>query len=72
MAAQNQDMDRAHRIGQVRDVTVYKVIAHDTIEERILALQEAKSGLANQVVGEGGGLSLASLRREDLIELLGE
>lgn len=56
----------------MRDVTVYKVIAHDTIEERILALQEAKSGLANQVVGEGGGLSLASLRREDLIELLGE
>ncbi len=38
VAAQNQDMDRAHRIGQVRDVTVYKVIAHDTIEERILAL----------------------------------
>ena len=71
-AAQNQATDRAHRIGQVRDVTVYKVIAHDTIEERILALQEAKSDLANQVVGEGGGLSLASLRREDLIELLGE
>lgn len=69
-AAQNQATDRAHRIGQVRDVTVYKVIAHDTIEERILALQEAKSDLANQVVGEGG-LSLASLRREDLIELLG-
>ncbi len=70
-AAQNQATDRAHRIGQKRNVSVYKVIARDTIEERILALQELKSDLADQVVGEGGGLSLASLKKEDLIELLG-
>ena len=70
-AAQNQATDRAHRIGQTREVTVYKVIARDTIEDRILELQEAKTDLAEQVVGEGGGMSLASLRREDLIELLG-
>ena len=71
-AAQNQATDRAHRIGQTRDVTVYKVIAKDTIEDRILALQEAKSDIAEQIVGEGGGASLASLRKEDLIDLLGE
>ncbi len=71
-AAQNQATDRAHRIGQTKDVTVYKVIARDTIEDRILALQEAKSDLAEQVVGEGGGSSLGSLRKEDLIELLGD
>jgi SNF2 family DNA or RNA helicase len=71
-AAQNQATDRAHRIGQTRDVTVYKVIAKDTIEDRILALQEAKSDVAEQIVGEGGGASLASLRKEDLIDLLGE
>jgi len=70
-AAQNQATDRAHRIGQTRDVSVYKVIARDTIEERIVALQELKSDLANQVVGQGTGLSLASLRKEDLLELLG-
>ena len=40
--------------------------------DRILALQEAKSDLAEQVVGEGGGSSLGSLRKEDLIELLGD
>lgn len=71
-AAQDQATDRAHRIGQTRDVTVYKVIARDTIEDRILALQEAKSDLADQVVGTGGGMSLGSLRKEDLIELLGD
>ena len=50
---------------------MYKVIARDTVEDRILALQEAKSELANQVVGEGGGTSLSSLRKEDLVDLLG-
>ncbi len=71
-AAQNQATDRAHRIGQTQDVTVYKVIAKDTLEEKILDLQETKSQLADAVVGETGeaGLSLARLTRSDLIELL--
>ena len=73
-AAQNQATDRAHRIGQTRDVSVHKVICANTIEERIVALQAAKVDLAEAVVGDGGDavLSLASLRREDLLELLGE
>lgn len=70
-AAQDQATDRAHRIGQTRDVSVYKVIAQDTIEDRILALQEAKSELAQQVVGGTGTVNLALLKKEDLIELLG-
>lgn len=70
-AAQDQATDRAHRIGQTKQVTVYKVIARDTVEDRILALQESKADLADQVVGKGGGASLGSLRREDLIDLLG-
>lgn len=70
-AVQNQATDRAHRIGQTRDVTVYKVIAAHSIEERILLLQDAKSDLAEQFVGAGGGTSsLAALRREDLLKLL--
>ena len=71
-AAQDQATDRAHRIGQTRDVSVYKVIAKDTIEDRILALQEVKSDLAEQVIGVGGGVGLSALRKEDLIALLGE
>ena len=68
-AAQDQATDRAHRIGQTHVVSVERVIAKGTIEERIVALQEAKSNLADQVVG-ASGVSLASLSREELADLL--
>ena len=42
VAVQNQATDRAHRIGQKNVVTVYKLIAKDTIEEKIVKLQERK------------------------------
>jgi superfamily II DNA or RNA helicase len=71
VAAQNQATDRAHRIGQTREVTVYEVIAAGTIEERILELQRTKAELADAVVqGDVSSLSLSSLTREDLEELL--
>ena len=70
IAAQNQATDRAHRIGQERPVTVYRLIARDTIEERILALQESKHGLADAVLsGRGAAVSLVS--RDDILRLLG-
>ena len=73
MAVQDQATDRAHRIGQTRDVTVYKVVCGRTIEERIVALQEAKSMLAEQVVdGDAGVPSLSALSRDDLLALLEE
>ena len=68
-AAQNQATDRAHRIGQTQDVSVFKVIADGTIEERILALQEAKSDLADAVLAADGA-SLGTLSRDELIALL--
>lgn len=68
-AAQNQATDRAHRIGQTQVVSVHKVIAKDTVEERILHLQDAKTDLADQVIG-AGGVSLASLSQEELLDLL--
>jgi superfamily II DNA or RNA helicase len=71
-AATNQATDRAHRIGQHREVTVYKVIAKDTIEERIVKLQEAKLDLAESVLGASDGMSLASLTSDELLSLLGE
>ena len=70
LAAQNQATDRAHRIGQQNQVTVYRIIVKDTIEERILALQEAKRDLAEAVLS-GEGTSLASLSQEELLQLLG-
>lgn len=68
-AAQNQATDRAHRIGQNKLVSVHRIIAKDTIEERIVLLQEAKSQIADQIVG-GSGISLSTLSKEDLLELL--
>lgn len=68
-AAQNQATDRAHRIGQTRTVSVYKVLVSNSIEERIEKLQQAKSGLAGKIV-DAAGLSLADLSADELIDLL--
>lgn len=71
VAAQNQATDRAHRIGQSKQVTVYKLIMKHTIEENIMKLQEKKKDLAEQIVTEGM-ISLAGMGRKELLEILGE
>ena len=70
LAAQNQATDRAHRIGQQNQVTVYRLIVKDTIEERILALQESKRDLADAVLS-GEHTAITSLSNEELLDLLG-
>jgi SNF2 family DNA or RNA helicase len=69
LAAQNQATDRAHRIGQRESVQVYKLIVKDSIEERILELQEKKAELMDAVSG-GGDESILAMSREDLLALL--
>lgn len=69
VAAQNQATDRAHRIGQEKQVSVFKLIMKDTIEENIVKLQELKKDLAEQIITEGT-ISLGSLTRDDLLEIL--
>lgn len=69
VAAQNQATDRAHRIGQEKQVSVFKLITKGTIEENILRLQESKKDLAEQIIAEGT-VSLSNLTREDLLGLL--
>lgn len=68
VAAQNQATDRSHRIGQEKTVTVFKLISSDTIEERILHLQEKKKDMADKIIS-ADGMSLASLSKESLMLL---
>jgi superfamily II DNA or RNA helicase len=67
-AVEDQAADRAHRIGQDRPVMVYRLVAEETVEERILLLQEAKRGIADAALGEAA--AAASLTRDDLLSLL--
>jgi len=66
-AVEDQAADRSHRIGQARPVFVHRVVAEDTVEERILELHARKRALAVAAID---GAPAAPLTREDLLELL--
>jgi SNF2 family DNA or RNA helicase len=65
-AVEEQAFDRAHRIGQEKPVFVYRLVAADTVEERILDLQREKRALADLAAGATSG----NLTRDDLLRLL--
>ena len=69
-AVEDQASDRAHRIGQQRPVTIYRLVAQGTIEEKIVALHHQKRDLAEQLLeGTGAGGRISA---EDLLRLLQE
>jgi SNF2 family DNA or RNA helicase len=68
-AVEAQAIDRTHRIGQTRQVFAYRLIARDTVEENVLALQESKRDLADAIIREDNSL-IRNLGREDLELLL--
>lgn len=72
-AVEDQASDRAHRLGQEKPVTVYRLITKDTIEEKMMELHERKRQLAQEILETGGSMSpigaeqmLSLLRGEDL------
>jgi SNF2 family DNA or RNA helicase len=69
-AAEMQAIDRAHRIGQTRKVFAYKMICKDSVEERILQMQERKKTLADDLIQEDAGF-VKNLSREDIEFLFG-
>ncbi|KAJ6562842.1 SNF2 family DNA-dependent ATPase [Mycena vulgaris] len=70
-AAEDQAYSRCHRIGQEKDVWVKRLVVENTIEERMLQLQDVKVGLADAALGEGTGGSLHKMSVKDIKLLFG-
>jgi hypothetical protein len=69
-AVENQAIDRSHRIGQTQNVTAIRLISPDTIEEKMIKMQESKRALTNHLIHADSGF-FRFLSKEDLLEMLG-
>jgi SNF2 family DNA or RNA helicase len=68
-AVEAQAVDRTHRIGQTQSVFAYRLIAKDTVEEKVLELQQTKRDIADAIINQDNSL-LRNLSQEDLAILL--
>jgi SNF2 family DNA or RNA helicase len=68
-ATENQAIDRTHRIGQTRPVMVYRLIARETIEDKVVALARRKAALFSGVMDDGD-LFASGLTADDIRGLL--
>jgi SNF2 family DNA or RNA helicase len=68
-AVEAQAIDRTHRIGQTRNVFAYRIIARDTVEEKVVKLQQTKRELADAIINADNNL-IRNLAKEDLELLL--
>ncbi|TCD64091.1 hypothetical protein EIP91_004563 [Steccherinum ochraceum] len=70
-AIESQAFDRVHRLGQQREVIVQRLVISDTVEDRVLTLQERKKNLADGSLGEGSGKKVGRLSVKELASLFG-
>lgn len=70
-ASESQAYDRVHRLGQEKDVFVKRLVVKNTIEERMLRLQEVKTNLADAALGEGTGTKLQKMSVREIKTLFG-
>ncbi|KAJ6014824.1 hypothetical protein N7540_009415 [Penicillium herquei] len=68
---EDQAIDRAHRIGQTKDVFVHRLLIEDTVEDRIIELQEKKRELISGALDEGGSMNISGLNTRELAYLFG-
>ena len=68
-AVENQASDRAHRIGQTKPVFIYKLVAANTVEEKILVMQQHKQQLANQTLNQGEQQAMSALTADEILAL---
>ncbi|ESK90272.1 snf2 superfamily protein [Moniliophthora roreri MCA 2997] len=70
-AVENQAFDRVHRLGQTRAVNIQRFVIENTVEDRILALQDRKQQLADGSLGEGNSKKVGKLTVKQLANLFG-
>ncbi|KAF7976186.1 hypothetical protein HWV62_7352 [Athelia sp. TMB] len=70
-SAGSQAFDRVHRLGQQRNVFVQRLVIENTVEDRVLALQDRKKGIADGSLGEGTGKKIGRLSVRELANLFG-
>ncbi|KAF5357721.1 hypothetical protein D9758_007422 [Tetrapyrgos nigripes] len=68
-AIEDQAFDRVHRLGQVRDVRVSRLVIENTVEDRILNMQQRKKDIADGSLGEGNGKKIGKLTVAELAAL---
>lgn len=66
---EDQAVDRAHRIGQVREVFVHRLLIENTVEDRIVTLQDQKRELISGALDEGGTMNVSRLDARELAYL---
>ncbi|MCK7558566.1 DEAD/DEAH box helicase [Chitinophaga sedimenti] len=67
-AVEQQAIDRTHRIGQTKNIFAYRMICKDTVEEKILELQERKKSLVKEIIADDSGF-IKKLTKEDVLYL---